>query len=561
MANLDFIKNRSALVNQAYLFAREAHEGQKKHGQKYIDHLVGTAESLASWGLDDATIAAGFLHDILEDTKITLKELQKEFGEEVATLVDGATRIKAVKYDLEKAQAETLIKMFIAMTKDLRVVMIKLASRRENMKTIESLGKDEQLKMAKETMEIHAPLAYRLGMQRLSGELEDEAFPYLYPEEHKWLLANVKERYEEREKYLEKIKPIVERALVEDGVTNFKIDFRAKRYSSLYKKLLRYEMDLDKIYDLIAFRINVQDIRDCYAVPGIIHKLWPPLPGRIKDYIALPKPNGYQSIHTTVLCDDQKIVEFQIKTQEMHEKAENGIAAHWQYENMKDGKAYIKRRSSFADDKDIRLINQLRAWQKGLSDTNELIDSLKVDFFADRIFALTPKGEVIDLPQGATPVDFAYSIHENLGNECIGAKVNGKIAPLDYKLRSEDVVEIIRQKNKKPTASWLDFVATSHAKDHIRHALRKEKSFLKNSNPMKTEFRITMEDKPGLLKAISDAITRSHISIIGINSSQQSERFHTLRIKCDLTDKTKVSKMMLKIKSIKGVREIDYRFV
>lgn len=558
---LDFLKTKSPLVSRAYDFASIAHKGQLKNGEPYLNHLIGTAESLASWGLDDTTIAAGLLHDVIEDAPITLKEIEKEFGGEIKTLVDGATHIKAIKYDIEKAEAETLMKMFIAMTKDLRVVLIKLAARRENIRNIHKMKPEDRLKMAKETIEIHAPLSYRLGMQSLSGELEDLSFPHLYPEEHKWLLENVKERYDEREKYLAKIKPIVEAALQEEDIKPLSINFRAKRYSSLYKKLLRYEMDLDKIYDLIAFRIIVSDIRDCYAVPGVIHKLWPPLPGRIKDYIALPKPNGYQSIHTTVLCDDQKIVEFQVKTKEMHEKAEYGIAAHWAYEKNKGSKEYLKRNSSFASKEDMLLINQLRSWQHGLHDTNELIESLKVDFFSDRIFALTPKGEVIDLPQGATPIDFAYTIHEELGNECVGAKVNSKIVPLDYKLHSEDVVEIIRQKHKKPSPSWLEFVVTNNAKDHIKHSLRGVTSLLSKSSALKTEFKVTIEDKPGLLKAVSDALTRSHISIVGINSSEHSEKFHTLRIKCDLSDKSKISKMMMKIKSIKGVRAIDYRFV
>lgn len=558
---LDFLKTKSPLVSRAYEFANSAHKGQIKNGEPSINHLLGTAESLASWGLDDSTIIAGFLHDIVEDTAITLKEIEKEFGEEVKTLVDGATRIEAIKYDIEKAEAETLMKMFIAMTKDLRIVLIKLASRRDNMRNIDNMKPEERVKMAKETTEIHAPLAYRLGMQGLSGELEDMAFPHLFPEEHNWLLANVKERFEEREEYLEKIRPIVESALEEAEIKPLSINFRAKRYASLYKKLLRYEMDLDKIYDLIAFRIIVEDIRDCYSVPGIIHKLWPPLPGRIKDYIALPKPNGYQSLHTTVLCDDQKIVEFQIKTKEMHEKAEHGIAAHWAYEKNKGSKDYARRRSSFAKKEDALLINQLRSWQKGSADTNELIEALKVDFFADRIFAITPKGEVIDLPVGATPIDFAYAIHEELGNECVGAKANGKIVPLDYKLRSEDVIEIVRQRHKKPSPSWLEFAMTSNAKEHIKHSLRGVHSLLSKSNQLKAEFKVTIEDKPGLLKAISDAITRSHISIVGINSSEHSEKFHTLKIKCDLNDKNKISKMLIKIKSIKGVKAVDYRLV
>lgn len=559
--SLEFIKKRSPVVSRAYEFALKAHSGQTKSGSDYMDHLIGTAKSLHSWGLDDSTVAAGFLHDIIEDTSVTLKDLTKEFGEEIASLVDATTRIKAVKFDLEKAEAETLMKMFLAMTKDLRVVLIKLASRRENMLRIAKMKKEDQLKIARETIEIHAPIAYRLGMQQLSGELEDLAFPYLYPEEHKWLTKTVKDRFEERERYLKRIKPVIESELKKNGIKDFEIAFRAKRYASLYKKLLRYEMDLEKIYDLIAFKIILPEIKDCYAVAGVIHNIWPPLPGRIKDYIALPKPNGYQSLHTTVLGDGNRIVEFQIRTREMNEKSDNGIAAHWLYAKSKGTKDYVKRRSSFANEQDIRLVNQLRNWQKGLSDTDTLINSLKVDFFADRIFAITPKGEVIDLPQGATPIDFAYAIHEQLGNECIGAKVNGKIVPLDYKLQSEEVVEIIRQRNKKPSLAWLNFAVTSHAKDHIKHALRYDQNFLKKAAQLRTEFKVVIEDKPGLLKEISDAITRSHINIAGINSSQQSERFHTLKIKCDVSEKPKISKIMLKLKSIKGIRTIEYRLV
>ena len=561
MVNLDLLKTTSPLLTKAYDFAKRAHEGQIKYGRPKIDHCVATAQNLSDWGFDDTTIAAGFLHDVVEDTKINLSEIKKEFGDDIKNLVDSVTRIKAIKYDVETAEAETLMKMFLAMTKDLRSVLIKLASRKDNLSALNNLSKDERMKIAKETIDIHAPLAYKLGMYKLSGELEDIAFAELYQSEYKWLLENVKERYDEREKYLLQIKPLVEELLKEGKINDFKIYFRAKRYASLWKKLLRYEMDLDKVYDLIAFRIVVNTIEDCYAVPGIIHKIWPPLPGRIKDYIALPKSNGYQSIHTTVLCDDQKAVEFQIKTKEMHEKAENGIAAQWAYEKSKESKDYIKRNSVLANEKDISFINQLRGWQKGMLEPEELVNSLKVNLFEDRVFAITPQGAVIDLPRGATPIDFAYKIHESVGNECVGAKVNGKIVPLDYKIRSEDIVEIIRQKNKKPSAPWLNFVVTQNAKNHIRKAMKGTLDLLMKHSPKKIEFRVTVINRIGIFKEISGVISRSHINITDINSANQSEKWGILKMKCELEDKEKAEKIIEKIKRIKGVKAADYRSV
>ena len=344
------------------------------------------------------------------------------------------------------------------------------------MQTLKALPIQKQKRVALETYDIYAPLAYRLGMQNLSGELEDLAFPYLYPDEYKWLIENVRERYEERVRYLERVRPILEEALKKNNIKVAGIDYRAKRYSSLYKKLKRYDMNLDQIYDLVAKRIVVGTIEDCYAALGVIHQMWPPLPGRIKDYIALPKPNGYKSIHTTVFCVDNRPTEFQIRTEKMHEEAENGIAAHWVYENYKETTGYIEGKAAFADRKELAWVRQLREWQAALPDSEEFLDSLKIDFFRDRIFVITPKGKVVDLPYGATPVDFAYQIHTRVGDECCGAKVNNKIAPLDYKLRSGDVVEILTQKSKKPSESWLKSVKTETAKKRIRAAMREKRN-------------------------------------------------------------------------------------
>lgn len=562
MSRLETLKNKSDLVRQAYNFAKSAHAGQKRlSGEPYFNHALETAAALADWKLDEVTVAAGLLHDVIEDTEVGPVELEKEFGSEIKSLVLGVTKLGRVKYHGSKTQAENIRKLMLAMAEDIRVILIKLADRRHNMETLSYLAKEKQRRIALETTEIYSPLAYRLGMQRLSGELEDLAFPFIHPREYRWLLENVKERYEERENYLGGIKPVVEKALKDHGVRIISIDFRTKRYASLYKKLVRYEMDLDKIYDLVAFRIIVKAVEDCYAALGAIHSLWPPLPGRIKDYIALPKPNGYRSLHTTVICLDQKLVEFQIRTEEMHNEAEHGIAAHWFYEERKTSKAYRERRPAEASRETGKWVEALRSWQKEFTDSKEFLDSLKVDFLKDRIFAITPKGEVIDLPFGATPVDFAYHIHSEIGDQCVGAKINDRIVPLDYRLSSGDVVQIITQKNKKPSASWLGFAATSTAKNQIRNSLKRETRRLIGKTKQ-AELKITAEDRVGLIKDVSSIIARSHINIVSLNSSSRGRgNFHLIKVRCDTGDKDKIWKIILKLKAVKGIKEIDYRFV
>ncbi|MEK7195679.1 MAG: HD domain-containing protein, partial [Patescibacteria group bacterium] len=346
---LENLRKESPFISKAYDFSKRAHGAQRRaSGEPYFTHVTATAQNLLDWEMDETTIAAGLLHDTVEDTNVSLDEIKKEFGEETAFLVNGVTKLGKIKYRGEEGQAETMRKMILAMAEDLRVVLIKLADRRHNMQTLKALPPLKQKRISQETMEIYSPIAYRLGMQRLSGELEDMAFPYLYHKEYRWLIENVADRYDQREKYLRKLEPIIEHALKDAGVVSVSLDFRAKRYSSLYKKLLRYDMDLDKIHDLVALRLVVKTIEDCYAALGVIHKLWPPVPGRIKDYIAMPKPNGYRSLHTTVFCQDNRIVEFQIRTHEMHEEAENGIAAHWAYEQMKGSSGYKRRQASMA---------------------------------------------------------------------------------------------------------------------------------------------------------------------------------------------------------------------
>lgn len=563
-------KNSSSLVGRAYSLAKKAHAGQKrKSGEPYIIHCLAAAQHVANWNLDEQSIAAALLHDVVEDTSISLEELRTGFGEDVAFLVDGVTKLGKIKYRGVETQVENLRKMILALSEDIRVIIVKLADRFHNMTTLEALPPQKQKRVALETMDIYAPLAYRLGMQRLSGELEDLAFPYIYPQEYKWLIENIKERYEERERYLERVKLIAVEELKKNGIEPLLADSRAKRYASLYKKLLRYEMDIEKIYDLVALRIVVGTVEECYAALGIIHKLWPPLPGRIKDYIALPKPNGYRSLHTTVFCLDQKITEIQIRTREMHEESENGIAAHWAYEQGKGGKAYARRQAITAEKKELAWVQQLRNWQNEFTNPEEFISSLKIDFFQDRIFAITPKGEVIDLPAGATPIDFAYQIHSAIGDACSGAKVNGKIVPLNYELRSGDVVEIMTQKNKLPSESWLEFAKTASAKHHIKARLRsashgKSGSLAKvHRVPTHVEFRITVEDRIGLLKDISSILSRSHLNIASLNTQSPEVRgkFPVLRIRCDTADREKIEKLVLKLKGVREVREISYRLL
>ncbi|MBN2197600.1 RelA/SpoT family protein [Candidatus Wolfebacteria bacterium] len=553
-----FNEEEKNLLKRAFDFAQKAHSGQKrKSGESYFNHSFQTALELSRWNLDAPTVATGLLHDVVEDCGISLEEIKKEFGEEIAFLVNGLTKLGRLKYRGIVKQAETLRKMILALSEDLRVILVKLSDRLHNMKTLSALHPQKQKRIALETYEIYAPLALRLGMANLSGELEDLTFPYLYPKEYKWLLKNVKEHYEERQAYLEKIKPIIEKELKEHGVEPIKIDFRAKRYSSLYKKLLRYSLSLEQIYDLVALRIVVKDIEECYSVLGIIHNLWAPFPGRIKDYIALPKPNGYKSLHTTVFCVDKKLTEIQIRILEMHEEAENGIAAHWAYQKKKGTKDYLKGKASFADKKELIWVQQLRNWQNQFSDPEEFLQSLKIDFFKDRIFAITPKGEVVDLPVGATPVDFAYAIHSVIGDTCVGGRVNNKIVPLDFQLQSGDLVEVLTQKSKKPSESWLKFVKTNQAKRKIKSGLRQSPGLIKRKK-LQTEFKITVSDRIGILKDVVNVISRSHINIVKVNVPKIGF-FSNIGIRCDFNDKRKIEKLILKLKKINGVKEITYK--
>ncbi|MBI4993452.1 bifunctional (p)ppGpp synthetase/guanosine-3',5'-bis(diphosphate) 3'-pyrophosphohydrolase [Candidatus Wolfebacteria bacterium] len=556
----NFTNEEISLLGRAFDFSKRGHQGQKrKSGEPYFNHCFQTALQLANWQMDSPTIAAGLLHDIAEDTKYSLEEIKKEFGEEISFLVGGVTKLGHLKYlnaDIE--QAENLRKMILALSQDLRVIFIKLADRLHNIKTLSALSQtpNKQKRIALETSEIYATIAYRLGMANLAGELEDLSFPYINPSGYKWLIENIKEKYGNRQKYLEKVKNIIEKKLKESGIRLVKVDFRAKRYSSLYKKLLRENMNLEQIYDLVALRIIVNTIEECYTALGIVHQTWPPLPGRIKDYIAMPKPNGYRSLHTTVFCLDNKLTEFQIRTLEMHQASENGIAAHWLYEQKKSEKDYLEKKSVFAEKKELAWVEQLRSWQKEFSNSEEFLKSLKIDFLKDRIFAITPKGEVIDLPAGSTPVDFAYAIHTEIGASCVGSKINGKITPLDYQIQSGDLVEILVQKSKKPSESWLEFVKTSMAKKKIKSSVKKSSKLIKKEI---AEFKITAIDRIGLLKDISSIFSRNRINIQTTNTNLIGQH-RLIKIKCE-ADKEKSEKLILKLKKIKEIKEINYKII
>jgi GTP pyrophosphokinase len=454
-------------VELAYEFAAEAHKDQKRaSGEPYITHPVETAITLAKLRLPETIILAGLLHDVPEDTPFTLADVRKEFGEDVASIVEGITKLGKIKYRGMERYVENLRKMFVAMASDIRVILVKFADRIHNLSTLEALPARKRARIALESLEIYAPIANRLGMGVIQGTIEDLSFKYVLPREYEWVFSLVKERYRAKERYLKKVADRIVAELKRNAVKTLDIHGRTKHLYSLYKKLQKYDRNLDKVYDLVALRVVVRSVADCYATLGIIHQLWKPLKGRIKDYIAQPKPNGYQSLHTTVFCDGGEIVEIQIRTERMHEEAEYGIAAHWHYvEEGKEAPTALKAHIAWV--KDLITLQQDALKDQGKFFEN--LEKLKIDVFQKRIFVFTPKGDVIDLPEDATPVDFAYAIHSDIGNRCASARINNEIAPLDAKLYSGDMCEITVDKNRKgPNPDWLKSVKTQHAKERIR---------------------------------------------------------------------------------------------
>ena len=451
------------LIRKAYEFSQKHHAGQSRaSGQPYLVHPLEVALVLAEMKMDPVAIAAGLLHDSVEDTSVTVVDIRKEFGEQVAHIVEGVTKISAIDFATrEEQQAENLRKMMLAMVDDIRVVLIKLADRLHNMRTLEHLPPERQQKIAKETLEIYAPIAHRLGMGKIRGELEDLGFRYVDPIGYQQVHDAVEARRKAGEAFLSRVETVFRDKLKEAGITAT-VESRIKRLYSIYKKLQRQHITVEQVYDLYAMRVITQSVQDCYAVLGIIHNLWRPVPGRIKDFIAMPRPNLYQSLHTSVIAEEGTPFEVQIRTEEMHKMAEEGIAAHWKY---KDGPV------SAQDEQRLAWLRQVVEWQRDVSDPSEFLSTLKIDLYPEEVYTFTPKGKVVVLPRDSSPIDFAYSVHTEVGHSCVGAKVNGRMVPLRFKLHSGDIVEILTQAGHKPSRDWLAIAKSSRARNKIKHWL------------------------------------------------------------------------------------------
>jgi guanosine-3',5'-bis(diphosphate) 3'-pyrophosphohydrolase len=535
-----------SLIEKAFYFGEKAYQGVKrKSGEPYLNHCLRTALNLAELKLPAEMIIAGILHDVLEDGNTSEEELKNEFGEEINFLVKGVTKISSYRYkEKNLAQAENLRKLILATIKDVRVAIIKLADRLDNMRTLEHLESEKRIRFALETSDIYAPLALRLGISEWAGELDDLALKYLEPEKYHTLKLEIEKRVADGKSYLEKLKPLIENELQKKNINLVKIEYRVKRISSVYKKLPRKNYDLDRIYDLLAFRIIVKTIEDCYLTLGVIHSLFKPLMYEFDDYIAFPKPNGYRSLHTTVITDEGKYIEFQIRTEEMHLYNEFGMAAYLAYAEAKQTKTYQKEKPIFADEEELKIIQNLRDWREGFT-----------DIFKEKIYVLTPKGDVVELPANSTPLDFAYKIHTYLGNHFAGARVNQKLVPIDYKLQNGDIVEIIVNKNRKPSPDWLNIVKSAHAKKKIKSQLRKEHFIFMPK--ISIELKITAQDRVGLLKDIANVISSQNINITG-SRIKTKKGLAYLYFTLQINDKKELESLKELIKTrIKEVIEIE----
>lgn len=472
------------MIKKAYNLAYEAHKDQRREsGEPYIMHPVEVACILADMGMDTSTITAGILHDVIEDTEYSHEDISKKFSPEVADLVEGVTKLGKIKYKTkEEQQADNVRKMLLAMAKDIRVILIKLADRLHNMRTLKYMPVEKQKEKAKETFDIYAPLAHRLGMSKIKWELEDLGFRYMNPNEYYFIVRKIAEKRVEREKYIEEIVDQLKNNLDKANIPS-DIDGRPKHFYSIYRKMVKKNRTVDQIFDLTAVRILVDTVKDCYAVLGIVHTIYKPIPGRFKDYIAMPKPNMYQSLHSTVIGPQGKPFEIQIRTFEMHKTAEYGIAAHWKYKEGVDNAEDI--------DKKLTWLRDILEWQRETSDAEEFMEGFKIDLFSDEVFVFTPKGSVINLPHDATPIDFAYKIHTDIGNSCIGAKINGKMVPLDYHLKTGEIVEILASSTPKgPSIDWLSMVKSNQAKSKIRSwfkRAKREENIVKGKDSLEKE--------------------------------------------------------------------------
>jgi GTP diphosphokinase / guanosine-3',5'-bis(diphosphate) 3'-diphosphatase len=456
------------LLRRAYVFSALEHKGQIRHsGEPYLVHPLEVADFLADMKLDVAAVAAGLLHDVVEDTLTTPERIEELFGAEISHIVEGVTKIGAIPFSSsEERQAENFRKMLLAMVDDIRVILVKLADRLHNMRTLRHLPDDRRIKIAQETLDIYAPIANRLGMSKVKNELEELAFKYLEPKAYEGLRTRVEAKRKTAEAVIDELTKTLSAKLQSAQVPVIKLDGRIKRLYSIHLKLKRQKIDLERVYDFVALRVITQSVKDCYAALGIIHQTWSPVPGRIKDFIAMPRPNGYQSLHTSVISDHGFPLEVQIRTEEMHRRAEEGIAAHWKY---KEGRVGDHR-----DERYFQWMRQLLEVQQEVRDPQEFLQNLKIDLYPEEVYIFTPKGEVRSLPRGATAVDFAYSIHTDVGNQCVGARINGRMVPLRTRLQNGDIVEIVTQSGHKPSRDWLAFVVTSRARSKIKHVLQGE---------------------------------------------------------------------------------------
>src|SRR5271163_3649540 len=465
-------KNRPSddteIIRKAWDYCLEHHNGQlRASGEPYVLHPLEVAQVVAEMKLDSTAIAAGLLHDAVEDTPVTTEDISEQFGEQVAHIVEGVTKIDKIQFaNREDRQAENVRKMLLAMVSDVRVVLIKMADRLHNMRTLEHMPPEKQQSIARETLDIYAPLAHRLGMGKVRGELEDLSFRYVDPFTYDQVHEAVESRRKEGEQFLTGVEALLIEKLRENNI-KARVEWRIKRLYSINQKIQKSELSVDQVYDLLALRVITGSVQDCYAAFGLIHSIWRPVPGRIKDFIAMPRPNLYQSLHTTVMGASGHQFEVQIRTEEMHRIAEEGIAAHWKYKTV--GSAVTAR-----DEERLNWIRQLVEWQKEMTDPNEFLSSLKMDLYPDEVYTFTPKGKVVVVPADGTPVDFAYTIHTEVGHTCVGAKVNGRMVPLRHKLRTGDIVEIVTQKDHKPSRDWLTFVKSPRARNKIKHWLNED---------------------------------------------------------------------------------------